>query len=189
MRLTRGKLADAMPFLLEHHYLRRRTADPMFVFQWVDDAGVTQAVAVFCAPSNRYFGKGSVELSRLVRLPSYDGPLTQFLSRCLSELRKDPRRLKFLLSYADSTVGHRGVVYQALSGIHVSVSKGHTLWKNDVTGEVVSNRSMDQRRPENREGFVRVKTGLKYLYVWPLHEKREKLLTRFSWKPLPYPKA
>lgn len=112
MRLTRGKLADAMPFLLEHHYLRRRTADP--------------------------------------------------------------RRLKFLLSYADSTVGHRGVVYQALSGIHVSVSKGHTLWKNDATGEVVSNRSMDQRRPENREGFVRVKTGLKYLYVWPLHEKRER---------------
>lgn len=123
-----------------------------------------------------------------MRLPTFGGPLTQFLSKCLSALRSDPRKLKFLLSYADSTVGHRGTVYQALSGIHVAVSKGHTLWKGP-DGSIVSNRSMDQRKQENRVGFVKVKTGLKYLYVWPLHEKRERLLARFGWTPKPYPKG
>lgn len=179
-----------MDLLLEHHYLRRRTAEPMFVFTWRDDdSGGLLACGVFCAPANRHFGKGSVELSRLVRTPECTAPLTKFLALCMRALKADPRKIKFLLSYADTGAGHHGGIYQAFNGIYVRKSKpSHTLWKHRETGEIVSKRSMDQRSPERREGFEKVAGSAKHLYVWPLHEKRKNLLARFGWESLPYPK-
>lgn len=189
MIFSRGKLADAMPLLLNHHYLARRTADPMFVFLWTREGQAQpDACAVFCAPCNKYFGGGCTELSRLVRTASVAEPMTKFLAMCFRELRVDDRKFKYVLSYADSTAGHHGGVYQAFNGIHVAVSKGHSLWRDPKTGSMVSNRSKDQRAKENRAGLVKVKTGAKYLYVWPLHEKEQSLLKRFKWTRLPYPK-
>ena len=184
--LRKGRLADAMPLILAHHYTRRRTADPMHVFLW-DSGGINVACAVFTSPVNRYFGKGSVELSRLVRVPGCQEPLTSFLAECFAWLKRNTD-IKFALSYADTTVGHHGGVYQAASMLHVAVSSGGTQWRNKETGAVVSGRSFDQRNPENRFGYERIPAGKKYLYVKPLKERKAKLLLRFGWTELPYPK-
>jgi hypothetical protein len=187
VELVKGKLADAMPLILEHHYTRRRTADPMHVFLW-QDAGVTVATAVFTSPINRYFGKGAVELARLVRLPSMTVPLTKFLSQCFKWLKANTD-IKYCLSYADDSVGHLGFVYQAASMAHVAVSKGNTQYRRLSDGAIVSGRSFDQRSPDNKHGYERIKTGKKYLYIKPLHERESKLLLRFGWSKLPYPKS
>lgn len=186
MNLTKGKLADAMPLIMAHHYTRRRTADPMHVFLWSDDTGV-MACAVFTAPVNRYFGKGAIELARLVRTPECTAPMTAFLSECLRWLRQHTPCL-YVLAYADQTVGHHGGVYQAASFTYVAESKGNVQYRNDETGRIVSGRSFDQHAAGNKAGWTRLRTGKKYLYVKPLRERHGKLLTRFGWSALPYPK-
>lgn len=182
----RGKLADAMPLILEHHYTRRRTADPMHVFLW-RYGDETVAAAVFTSPVNRYFGKGAVELARLVRIPEFTLPLSRFVSLCLRWLKANTDLL-YCLSYADTTVGHVGTIYQALNFIHVARSKGNAQYRHEVTGKIVSGRSFDQHAVGNKAGWTRLRTGEKLLYVYPLNERRQKLLDRFGWSPLPYPK-
>src|SRR5688500_3901967 len=127
-----------MPLVMAHHYSRRRTADPMHVFLWQRD-GATEAAAIFTSPANRYFGKGAIELSRLVRIPELSDQLSRFVALCLRELKKDPR-LAFCLSYADTTVGHFGTVYQASNFIDVAKSKGNVQYRNDTDGRIVSGR-------------------------------------------------
>lgn len=180
-----GTLEEAMPLVMAHHYTRRRTADPMFVFLW-RYGNEPVAAAIFTAPVNRYFNPGSVELARLVRLPDFGRPLSRFVAMCLRWLRRHTD-LRFCLSYADTTVGHRGYIYQAANFIHVARSAGNVQWRHDRTGKVVSGRSFDQQR--DREGWTRLRTGEKLLYVYPLNERRRDLLARFDWTPLPYPKG
>lgn len=185
LELVRGKLADAMPLILAHHYTARRTADPMHVFLW-KRGGETRAAAVFCSPANRFFGKGAIELSRLVRVPDETAPMSQFLALCIRQLKQD-ERLAFLLSYADTTAGHHGGVYQASNFIYVAESKGNTQYRHNETGRIVSGRSFDQHAASNKDGWTRLRTGRKHLYIYPLREKRKALLARFGWTALPYP--
>jgi len=183
----KGTFREALPLVLEHHYTHRRTADPMHVFLW-ERAGEIKAAAIFTSPVNRYFGKGAVELARLVRLPDLVEPLTAFVAQCLRWLKRNTD-LKFCLSYADTTVGHHGGVYQAANFLYVADSKGNTQYRNLADGRIVSGRSFDQHAADNKEGWERLRTGKKHLYVYPLSEKRGSLLARFGWVALPYPKA
>lgn len=186
LMLKQGNLADAMPLILAHHYTKRRTADPMFTLCWERNNSI-EAVAVFTSPANKYFGEGAVELSRLVRLPTLDRPLSQFLALCLSWLKQNSE-LKYCLSYADSGAGHHGGIYQASNFIHVAVSKGHAMYRCKTSGDVVSARARDQRRRVMKDNCERISSASKYLYVFPLNERRRKLLERFKWTALPFPK-
>lgn len=179
-----GTLEEAMPLILKHHYTARRTADPMFVFMW-RYGNEPVAAAVFAAPANRYFNPGAVELARLVRVPDLTVQLSRFVAKCLRWLRRNTE-LRYCLSYADTTVGHAGVIYQALNFTHVARSSGNVQYRHDQTGKVVSGRSFDQQR--ERSGWTRLRTGEKLLYVYPLNETRASLLARYGWTPLPHPK-
>jgi hypothetical protein len=182
---TLGTLEEAMPLVMAHHYTRRRTADPMFVFLW-RYGNEPVAAAIFTAPVNRYFNPGAVELARLVRVPELSVQLSGFVAQCMRWLRRETD-LRYCLSYADTTVGHVGTIYQACSFILVGESKGNTMWKHG-DGRLVSGRSFDQSSPAYREGWERLRTGRKLLYVYPLNERRGSLLARYGWTPLPYPK-
>lgn len=183
----KGTFKEALPLVLTHHYTKRRTADPMHVFIWERD-GAPHAAAIFTAPVNRYFGRGAVELARLVRLPELREPLSAFIALCLRWLKRHTQLL-YCLSYADTTVGHHGGVYQAANFTYVADSKGGVQYRHLETGRIVSGRSFDQHAAENKSGWERLRTGKKHLYVYPLHERREKLLRRFGWAALPFPKA
>lgn len=187
LRFQRTTVQNVQGLLMEHHYLHRLPGSPVFTFAWYRGQ-VPVACATFTAPSNRYFGAGALELTRLVRSPECTEPLTMFLAQCVKAIRQDPRRFRILVSYSDSTHGHHGGIYQAFNGIHVMVSPGSVVWRHKVTGTVVSQRSMSQSKKDRERDFVRVPTGLKYLYAWPIHDKRGVMLSRFGWKSLPYPK-
>lgn len=165
----------------------------MFCFAWrqpgglLGDTGEPMAAIVYTAPINRYFGDQAVELARLVRRPEVTQPISEFVAWSLRWLRKNTE-LAYCLSYADSGAGHHGGIYQALSFDYVMLSKGHSGWRNPTTGETVSSRAFDQRRPGFQDGWQRTKSAPKFLYVKALAERRSKLLARFGWTPLPYPK-
>ena len=186
-QVRRGKLAHAMGLIEDYHYTARRTADPMYVFLLTDEKRAL-AAAVYTAPVNRYFGKGAVELARLVREPELTFPLSRFVAATLRFMRQDRRELRYCLAYADSTVGHHGGIYQALNFTYVRTSRGNVMYRHVATGRLVSGRSFDQHAADNKDGWERLRTGKKYLYVYPLNEPIDHLLPRFDWTPLPYPK-
>lgn len=180
-----GTLEEAMPLVLAHHYTRRRTADPMFVFLW-RYGNEPVAAAIFTAPVNRYFNPGAIELARLVRVPELTLQLSRFVALCLRWLKRNTE-LRYCLSYADTTVGHAGIIYQALNFAHVRRSRGNVQYRHTETGKIVSGRSFDQQK--TKEGWERLRTGEKLLYVFPLNERLNKLLARYGWQALPYPKG
>jgi hypothetical protein len=187
LAVKKGRLADAMPLILAYHYTRRRTADPMHVFLLVDRHDSPVAAAVFTSPVNRYFGKGAIELARLVRVPELTMQLSSFIGHCLRWLKKNTS-LAYCLSYADTTVGHHGGVYRACNFTFVAESKGNTQYVHEATGRVVSGRSFDQHAADNKADWTRMKTGKKLLYIYPLRERLVPLLARFGWAALAYVK-
>ena len=191
--MTGAKLYEVIPLLDSHHYLGSRCADPVHVFAWryqgglLGDTGAPVAAIVYASPANRYFGNGALEITRLVRAPSLDLPLSSFVAWSVRWLKQNTK-WKFCLAYADTGAGHHGGIYQALGFDYVAESQGHSYWENPATGARCSSRAFDQRRKEYQGGWNRKPGTLKYLYIRPLKERRNKLLARFGWSPLPYPK-
>jgi len=191
--MTGSTLAEVRGLLDQNHYLGGGCADPVHVFAvrkeggLFGDHGDPVAAIVFSSPVNRYFGPGSLEISRLVRLPAMETPLSSLISWSARWLKKNTA-WKYCLAYADTGAGHHGGVYQAAGFDFVRESVGHSSWINPSTGERCSSRAFDQRREAFRKGWERQPGTLKYLYVRPLHERRQKLLDRFDWTARPYPK-
>lgn len=181
-----AKFKEVMPLILNHHYARRRCADPSSVLVMRRDDYEPVACAVFAAPCNRFFGSKAIELVRLVRLPEYTEPLTSFLSKSLAHLKKQGRFF-YCLSYADTDAGHHGGVYQAASFAYIGQSKGHTMYRAD-DGRVVSARSRDQSSPETKATMKTFKTGPKHLYVKGLLISTRDAVARLGRVELPYPK-
>lgn len=184
----RATFKEVMPLILNFHYAKRRCADPTAVFVMRKDCGTPIACAVFAAPANRYFGRRAVELVRLVRTPEYMDPLSGFISRCLSELRRE-RRFFYCLAYADTDAKHHGGIYQACSFSYIGVSKGHTMYRAiGDKNKIVSARSRDQSTAETKALLVPFKTGPKYLYVKGLMCPTAHVIERLSRESMPYPK-
>ena len=191
--VTGATMDEVRPLLDENHYLGSRCADPVHCFAdrapggLLGDTGTPLAAIVYAAPTNRYFGRGALEIVRLVRNPEYRTPLSSLVSWSLRWLRRQGR-YDFAISYADSGHGHHGGIYQACSFVYVGMTKGHWRWQNATTGETVSNRSFEQRRPAYREGWDKERTSPKHLYFAPLSTRKRQVLNRFQWEELPYPK-
>ena len=193
LQMTGATVDEIWPLVRNHHYSKRRTADPMFCFAWRQPGGLfghtgePLAGIIYTAPVNRYFGTGAIELARLVRKPELAEPLSSFIAWSLRWLRANTD-LRYCLSYADAGAGHHGGIYQACNFTYVRQTYGNRFYQNDQTGEIVSGRSFDQRRAAYKAGWRAFKTAPKYLYVFPLNEPHDELLDRFRWHAFPYPK-
>lgn len=190
--MTGAELDEVIPLLRQYHYLGHKdVATPRYVFAWrepgglLGDTGTPVAAAIFASPANRYF-TNAIDMTRLVRKPELDLQLSQFVAWCLRWIKRNSD-IGLCISYADSSL-HHGGIYQALSFIYVGLTTGHSLWINPYTGQVAANRSFDQRRPEYRKEWQRIKSPPKYLYIRALNERPHEMMRRFGWKPLPYPK-
>ncbi len=194
MVMTGATLDEVKPLLGAYHYLGARCANPIHVFACrrpgglLGDTGEPVAAIVYASPVNRYFGQGAIEISRLVRRPDYDAPLSAFISWSLRWLKSNTKWL-YCLAYADSGAGHHGGIYQASSFDFIRISAAKGWWENEGTGERCSLRAFDQRRDAYRKkGWIRRPGTPKFLYVKPIVEPRKKLLTRFGWSALACPK-
>lgn len=125
----------------KYHYSHRAVRNASFVGSLHDPkTGEAVAGCVFFSPAARW-SFPVLELARLVRVDRIRVPLTRLISLSCKELTK--RGFDLLVSFADSTVGHHGGVYQAAS------------WKFDgkrkpsldgliVNGSFVPGRSLNQ---------------------------------------------
>jgi hypothetical protein len=185
-----AKKKDVVLLLNQNHYIGSQCADPTYVFAWrregglFGDAGEPAAAALFAPSAARAWGARTIELTRLVRDSDVTEPLTSFLSACVKFI-SSRQRFDLIVSYADPSAGHHGGIYQAASWIYVGMSKGKMQWINKNNGKRSSQRSFDQSSYCETEGWERIKTCGKHIYVCPLTKAQRK-----AWAPksLAYPK-
>ena len=132
------------------------------------------------------------ELHRLVIKDSYCGieipknTESWFISRCLKELKKDKSKIWAVLSFADSTEGHTGVIYKATNAKFCGMTSKATFYLD---------RDMRLRHPRQNgvnittdeaitRGWSPVKRLSKHRYLWLLpnskgHKKQLERMSKF----------
>jgi hypothetical protein len=165
---------EVRPFLNAHHYIG------------ADRGGVTisgrlngeiVAVIIFSPPvrQNMYDAfpfHDWVELSRLCIHPAYHKKnfASWFISRCLVLIKKP------VVSYADTSVGHKGTVYKAANfQLHHEVPPDY--WYVDSDGYVMRKRTLygkakqmgiTEKEYAERFGYQKRWGGKKLCYIYPL---------------------
>lgn len=157
------------------------------------DCGVAVAVCAFRWPPARW-KEDVLELCRLVRNPNSDIDLTWLISSSCKWISKNGI-CDLLVSYADSSHGHHGGVYQASSWLYSGIRRSMDGIMVDgmfVAGRTANNR-WGTRSPEKvsritgsvAEGHY--DTG-KHLYWRALSRSGKNKAERLGLKDLPYPK-
>ena len=188
----------AIELVKKYHYLRS-LPPPSEIFGlfpnnpgWQNDIYGVALYGVSQAPTVRdAFGPPNAtrmyELMRVWVAERMPGNVTSFLvQRSLKIQARD-----IIISYADSSVGHFGTIYQACNFVYTGTSQqrydytikgSEHLHHTTVTkGKTVA----ELRREHGDENVVKVPRTLKHRYVWFRHQADRQYL---KWRVLPYPK-
>ena len=189
-------------FVKKYHYSHGIHNGPMCygLFNNNDLIGV----CAFATPSSEnvcasVFGiedKRSVtELHRLVLLDWVPkNSESWFIVRALKSLKKDRPYYNAVLSFADATEGHTGIIYQATNAIYSGTSGKATFYLDQdgrlrhprQNGHNITKEEAEKRgwKPVKREGKYR------YLYIMPDDKRHKKdLIKKLLLSPMPYPKG
>lgn len=158
-------------------------------FGWYEDDRLV-AVCTFGKPASpqlcdgicgKEFSSNVYELNRLVRVEDFDGQLSQFISGCLRELKKENW---IVVSYADSGMTHHGYIYQATNFIYTGCTKQRT--DRYVEGKHSRHADFD-----NPKGIRQVRTAKhRYVYFCTSDKKlKQQWKEALNYPILPYPKG
>ena len=198
--LTGAEPHEVWPLIRAHHYSRRMPGNIQHCYAARGQGGLFGnhgdlfAAAVFSIPPTRW-GEELIELTRLVRLPTFSVPLSHLISFACSRLRKQGWALA--VSFADQQQGHHGGVYQAagwlydgrrerqmdgvlINGVFRSGRSCNSQWGTrspDKLRQILPSHSVE---PHFDEG--------KHLYWKPLSIAGRSRARRLGLKALPYPK-
>lgn len=139
------------------------------------------------------FKEGVIELHRLFTedfLPK--NTESWFVSRAIKELCKEKPRIKAVISYADSTEGHIGYIYQALN-FQFSGSTVNKVFFRDEEGRLRHPRQSGVNiSPEEAEkrGWISEKRQGKFRYILLVGDRRTRRQSkkRLLWTDEEYPK-
>jgi len=102
---------------------------------------------------------------------------------------------KLLVSYADSDQNHTGTIYKAMNWYFISSHKTGDKFIDPKTGKDIHSRSHsptgfkkqfgERKKVLNTNNLVRIKTGVKHKYIYPLDKSLIPLCKSLS---KPYPK-
>jgi hypothetical protein len=151
--------------------------------------------AVCASVFGQEYKRSVTELHRLVLLDQIPkNSESWFIVRALKMLKKDRPYYNAVLSFADATEGHIGVIYQATNARYSGTS-GKATFYLDQTGRLRHPRQNGVNikkeeaairgwKPVKREGKHR------YLYILPDNKKHKKdLINKLLLPTLPYPKG
>jgi hypothetical protein len=200
--MTGANEDEVWPLVRDHHYSARMPANISRCFAWREpgglfgDTGAIAAAVIYGVPGGRCWPRGSLELQRLVRTPQLSAPLSSFVAWSLRLLRGDGAAA-FVLSYADTSAGHHGGIYQACGFSYVAQTRPFVgQYYEDAEGRTIHGRTVFRQLGTTARDAVAVlrpdwkptAPGLKHLYVKPLRQNLKPLLKRFGWMELPFPK-
>lgn len=97
-----------------------------------------KACTIFSRPVGRWETANLWELTRLVRQPNFDVPLTRLISKAVGYIRSQ-RGTELLISFADVEEDHHGGIYQACSWLYDGL-RGSRIDGFNIDGEFVTAR-------------------------------------------------
>lgn len=179
---------EAIDFIMERHYAGR-VPQITKAFGWEID-GRLVAVCTFGKPASNSlcFGvcgekhsSNVYELNRLVRVEDLNLQLSQFVSACLKELKKENW---IVISYSDTGMSHHGYIYQACNFIYTGCTKQRT----DRFAEGKHSRHATE---DNEKGIRVVRTAKhRYIYFCTNDKKLKKeWINDLNYPIMDYPKG
>ena len=197
-----GASADELwPLVRDFHYSKRMAGLIRHAFAWrkpgglFGETGEPVAGVIYSQPVNRNFPSHAAELSRLIRRDDIDGQLSELVSWSLRWLRGNSTT-PFVLSYADSTQGHHGGIYQATGFRYIGATSPGHIGYNCPDGTFVHGRICNSRfGTSSVEALAKIKPDWspvygepKHLYIFPLRQKWPTIARQYGWVEQPFPK-
>lgn len=191
----------ALEMVVANHYLHR-SAPAMFAFGLFDGLDMVGCI-IYGKPANQQLCKGvcgpeeSGAVLELTRLWIEDGTPKNTESFLIgNSLKMLPTEYDIIVSYAEISAGHVGVVYQATNWLYTGLSDRHKQWQLD--GVASHNRHLFDEHGGTKaaldfygDRLQLVERGRKHRYVMLRGNKSRKkeLLSKMRYEIKPYPKA
>jgi len=182
-------------WLLKKHYAKR-LCSISYCFGLFDELNILIGICTFGSPPSRALciGVCGVEnahkVNELNRLCVNEGleknVLSYFVSSCLSLLPND----LIIVSYADTSQGHNGYIYQATNWIYTGLSAKRTE-RYDVNNPNKHSKSVTESKQNKYEDLAVRDRPQKHRYIYFTGHKKQikyfKSILRY--KTYPYPKG
>ena len=131
-----------------------------------------------------------IELNRLCLQDNHRNQSSYLISQSLKLLEKP----KIIVSYADTSKGHVGYVYQATNFIYTGMSAKRTEWRirgSNLHSKTITEQSTLEERQNNPDKYEVVERPQKHRYIYIIGNKKDKkLLTKcINYRAMPYPKG
>lgn len=196
--------ADCEPFILDIHYARRwpSISYAFGLFKRSELVGIVTYGTPPSAPLRRgiagdMYKSDILELNRLCLKHNLKNEGSMLIAGSLKQLPKE----KIIISFADTSRGHQGVVYQAANFIYCGLSAKRTDWKirgkEHLHGQTVAD---EFRGTKNRVEAMRNKYGddfyleprprkHRYIYIVGSKSYKRRVMRALKYAILPYPTA
>ena len=191
------KSVDTYNWLLKKHYAKRipNITNAFGLFEKSNLIGVV-TYGIPASPSlcvgvcgKEHSGKVR-ELNRLCLQDNYKNYSSFLISKSLKMLKKP----KIVVSYADTSQGHVGYVYQATNFLYTGISAKRTEWRikgSNLHSKTITEQSTLEERQKNPQKYETVDRPRKHRYIYIVGSKKDrKTLTKaLNYDQLPYPKG
>lgn len=200
MRLEKASHKAVSFACLNFHYAKRIPAQPMTGFNVFNNQNEWCGVIVFnigIGNISKPFNLPNGSVCELVRvaLNGKQEQTSKAVSIAIKLFKKINPLCKLLVSYADSDQNHSGTIYQAMNWYFISSHKTGDKFIDPKTGKDIHSRSHsptgfnkqfgERKKVLNTNDLVRIKTGVKHKYIYPLDKSLLSLCESLS---KPYPK-
>ncbi len=187
--------SQSKEWLLKKHYAKR-LCSISYCFGLFDESNFLIGVCTFGSPPSRALciGVCGVEnahkVNELNRLCVNDGleknVLSYFVSNCLKLLPND----LIIVSYADTSQGHNGYIYQATNWLYTGLSAKRTE-RYDINNPNKHSKSVTENKNNNYQDLAVRQRPQKHRYIFFTGDKKQiKILkSQLKYKQEPYPKG
>ena len=184
------------------HYSRCCPSGKLYALGFYEDNNFIGTI-IFSGGANFNLGKhwdlkvdesGVLELTR-VAFSNHNEQVSHFLSIAIKELKKRLPDLQLLISYADISQGHTGIIYRAtnwlllekIAGQNYYYINGMKTHKKTVYGQMLSFNKNNKKQYSDQLQFVKEQISAdayikkdegKYKYAYPLNKRMRKRLLK-----------
>ena len=172
---------------ISRHYMHRKTSSPILSVGLFDNNNMI-GVCIFSRPASQTLCKGIcgveekdrvVELSRLFIIDETpQNTESWFISRAIKLLKQNSDK-DILVSYADSSVGHSGIIYRATSFLFTGLTKARYEWGLKSNPKIHSRslfrgKTLEELRELYGDDLIKRPRSRKYRYIKFIGSKTRK---------------
>lgn len=199
MKVLPIKNEETYPWLLKKHYAKR-IPQIMHAFGLYDDASLV-GVVTYGIPTSPSLCMGIcgkehaeivLELNRVCLQDNFRNQASFLVANSIKLLPKP----SIVVSYADTSQGHVGYVYQATNFLYTGLSANRVDWaikglEHKHSKTLSDGMTLESMKEKYKDDFYYVERSRKHRYIYFHGSKTDKkvLLSKLKYEVLPYPKG